>query len=55
MAAYPISVESNASFKIAVDLINAYQKNLGFHMCLIGGKYSNYDFRYHRATLPGLV
>ena len=55
MTAYPISVESNASFKIAVDLINAYQNNLGFHMCLIGGKSSNYDFRYRRTTLSGLV
>ena len=55
MTAYPISVESIASFKIAVDLINAYQNNLGFHMCFIGGEYSNYDFKYHRATLSGLV
>lgn len=30
MTAYPISVQSKASFKTAIDLINAYQKNLGF-------------------------
>jgi len=30
MTAYPISVESNVSFKTAVDLINAYQKSLEF-------------------------
>ena len=55
MTAYPISVEPNASFKIAADLINACQNNLGFYMCLIGGKYSNYDFRYGWTTLSGLV